>query len=156
MSPVGANRYKVLMEVDDDVRRFVDAVTPERRRRDAETLLALMHRATGQPPRLEGTAIGYGRYHYRYASGREGDAAAAGFAPRKAATSVYLMDGVGAHATDLARLGRHTTGVGCVYLKNLDDIDLEVLEQIVARSYRTLTAGTYGQRAREGREGGTA
>jgi hypothetical protein len=144
------------MEVDDDVRRFVDAVTPERRRRDAETLLALMHRATGQPPRLEGTAIGYGHYHYRYASGREGDAAAAGFAPRKAATSVYLMDGVGAHATDLARLGPHTTGVGCVYLKNLDDIDLEVLEQIVARSYRTLTAGTYGQRAREGREGGTA
>ena len=66
------------------------------------------------------------------------------------------MDGVGAHATDLARLGPHTTGVGCVYLKNLDDVDLEVLEQIVARSYRTLTAGTYGQRAREGREGETA
>jgi Domain of unknown function (DU1801) len=140
------------MDVDDDVRRFIDAVTPERRRRDAETLLALMHRATGQPPRLEGTAIGFGRYDYRYESGREGDAAAAGFAPRKAATSVYLMDGVSAHATDLARLGPHTSGVGCVYLKSLDDVDLDVLEQIVARSYRTLTSGTYGLRARDGKE----
>jgi hypothetical protein len=140
------------MEFDDDVRRFIDAVTPERRRRDAETLLSLMHRATGQRPRLKGTIIGYGHYHYRYASGREGDAAAAAFAPRKAATTVYLMDGVQAHASDLAKLGPHTTGVGCLYLKNLDDVDLEVLERIVAGSYRTLTAGSYSLRAREGGE----
>lgn len=140
------------MEADQDVRRFIDAVTPERRRRDAETLLGLMWRVTGQPPRLEGTAVGYGRYHYRYESGREGVAAAAAFAPRRAATSIYLMDGVAAHATDLAKLGPHTTGVGCVYVKNLDEVDLEVLERIVARSYRTLTAGTYGLRAREGKE----
>ena len=140
------------MKVDDDVRRFIDAVTPERRRRDAETLLALMHRATGRPAHLQGTIVGYGTYHYRYDSGREGDAAAAAFAPRKAATTIYLMDGVAAHATDLAVLGPHTTGVGCVYLKNLDDIDLEVLERIVAGSYRTLTSGTYGLRARDGTE----
>ena len=140
------------MKVDDDVRRFVDAVTPERRRRDAETLLELMHRVTGLPPQLQATAIGFGHYHYRYESGREGDAAAAAFAPRKAATVVYLMDGVAAHASDLAKLGPHTSGVGCVYLKNLDDVDLEVLERIVAKSYRTLTAGTYGLRAREGKE----
>ena len=76
------------MEIDEDVRRFVAAVTPDRRRRDAETLLALMQRVTGEPPRLQGTMIGFGQYHYKYASGREGDAAAAGFAPRKAATSV--------------------------------------------------------------------
>ena len=140
------------MEVDADVRRFVDAVTPERRRRDAETLLELMRRVTGQPARLHGTAIGFGHYHYRYESGREGDAAAAAFAPRKAATSVYLMDGVGAHESDLERLGPHTTGVGCLYIKDLATIDLEVLEGIVARSYRTLTSGTYGLRAREGKE----
>ena len=143
------------MEIDLDVRRFVDAVTPERRRRDAETLLALMHRATDQPPRLHGTAIGYGQYHYRYESGREGDAAAAGFAPRKAATSLYLNDGVAAHATDLAVLGPHKSGVGCVYLKNLDDIDLEVLETIVRRSYETLTSGTFGDRARESGQAGS-
>jgi hypothetical protein len=140
------------VQIDDDVRRLIDAVTPERRRRDAETLLALMHRATGQRAKLQGTAIGFGLYHYRYESGREGDAAAAAFAPRKAATSLYLMDGVGAHAVDLALLGPHTTGVGCVYLKSLDDVDLEVLERIVARSYQTLTSGTYGLRAREGKE----
>jgi len=136
----------------DEVRAFLASVTPERRRRDAETLLDLMERATGEQPRLHGTIVGFGHYHYRYASGREGDAAAAAFAPRKAATTVDLMDGVSAHATALARLGPHTTGVGCVYLKNLDDIDLTVLERIVTASYRTLTAGTYGLRAREGQE----
>jgi hypothetical protein len=140
------------MEVDDDVRRFVDAVTPERRRRDAETLLDLMHRVTGQPARLQGTAIGFGQYHYRYESGREGEAAGAAFAPRKGAKLVYLMDGVGSHAADLERLGPHTTGVGCLYIKDLAAVDLEVLESIVARSYRTLTSGTYGRRAREGKE----
>jgi hypothetical protein len=63
------------------------------------------------------------------------------------------MDGVRAHASDLAKLGPHTTGVGCVYLKSLDDVDLDVLERIVARCYRTLTSGSYGLRAREGIEG---
>ena len=89
---------------------------------------------------LWGTIIGFGQYHYRYESGREGDAGAAGFAPRKAATVVYLPDGVGAHAEALARLGPHTTGLVCLYLKNLDDVDLGVLEEIVAASYRNVTA----------------
>jgi hypothetical protein len=136
----------------DEVRTYLASVTPERRRRDAETLLGLMQRVTGEQPRLHGTIVGFGEYHYRYASGREGDAAAVAFAPRKAATTIYLMDGVSAHASDLERLGPHTTGVGCVYVKNVDDIDLDVLERIVASSYRTLTAGTYGGHAREGRE----
>lgn len=138
-----------MTEVSKDVRTFVDAVVPQKRRRDAETLLEVMGRATGEPPRLDGTVIGFGRYHYTYASGREGDAAAAAFAPRKAATTVYLMDGVGAHEAKLKRLGPHTTGVGCLYLKDLGANDLGVLEEIVAESYRTLTAGTYGLRARE-------
>lgn len=86
---------------------------------------------------------------HRYASGREGDAPAAGFAACSAATTVYLSDGVGAHADLLQELGPHTTGVGCVYLKNLDDVDLEVLETIVRRSYQALTAGTFPHRARE-------
>ena len=71
-------------------------------------------------------------------SGREGDAPAAGFAPRKAASTIYLPDGVGAHASELARLGPHTTGVGCLYVKNLDDVDLAVLERIVASSYASV------------------
>lgn len=139
-------------DVPDEVRALLDAVTPATRKRDAATLLDLMLRVTGETPELWRTIVGFGRYHYKYASGREGDAAAAGFAPRKAATTVYLLDGVAAHEKALSRLGPHTTGVGCVYIKNLDHVDLAVLEEIVAASYATLTAGTYGLRAREGSE----
>lgn len=74
---------------------------------------------------------------------------AAAFAPRKAASTVYLPDGVGAHEDVLARLGPHTTGVGCLYLKDLEQVDLAVLEELVRRSWATVTAGTFGQRAAE-------
>jgi hypothetical protein len=133
-----------------ELEQFLDHVTPAKRQRDARTMLALMQRVTGAEPTLSGTMIGFGSYHYRYDSGREGDAAAAGFAPRKAATVVYLMDGVGAHADELDRLGPHTTGVGCLYIKDLEQVDLPVLERIVDRSWRTLTRGTYTLRARDG------
>lgn len=135
--------------MDDVVREYIDAVTPAKRRRDAETLLDLMARTTGEPARMWGTIVGFGEYHYRYESGREGDAPAAGFAARKAASSIYLPDGVGAHADLLDRLGPHTTGVGCLYVKDLEAVDPDVLASIVDRSYRALTSGTYTQRARE-------
>lgn len=142
------------MVTDATVREFLDRVEHPVRRRDADTMLELMTRATGQPATMWGRSIvGFGTYHYRYESGREGDAPAAGFSPRKAATTVYLADGIGAHAALLDRLGPHTTGVGCLYLKNLDEIDLAALEEIVAGSYRTVTSGTFGQRAREGGAG---
>jgi hypothetical protein len=112
-------------------------------------MLDLMTRVTGEPPVVSGTIVGFGTYHYRYASGREGDAPAAGFAPRRNALVVYVLDGVGAHADLLDELGPHTTGVGCIYIKDLELIDLSILERIVARSYTTLTAGTYTLRARE-------
>lgn len=135
---------------DADPQAFVAAVEHPLRRRDAETLLALLGRITGQQPRMFGSSIvGFGEYHYKYASGREGDAPAAGFSPRKAATVVYLSDGLDSHAAELARLGPHSTGVGCLYLKDFAAVDLDALEQIVRRSFATLTAGTYGLRARE-------
>ncbi|WP_349902065.1 DUF1801 domain-containing protein [Parafrigoribacterium humi] len=134
--------------LNDAVREHLDTVASEIRRRDADTLLELMGRITGEEPRMWGPSIiGFGSYHYRYASGREGDAPAAGFSPRKAATSVYLPDGIGAHTERLVRLGEHKTGVGCLYLKDLAKIDLRVLESILTESYRTVTAGTFGQRA---------
>ena len=137
--------------IDGEVSAFLDRVQHPTRRRDAETLLEIMGRATGQPARMWGASIiGFGTYHYKYASGREGDAPAAGFSPRKAATTVYLADGIGAHPELLERLGPHTTGVGCLYMKDLVHVDLAVLEEIVARSYATVTAGTFGQRARDG------
>ena len=93
---------------DPAVRSFIDAVASPTRRRDAETLLKLFERVTGEPARMwEPAIICFGRYHYKYASGREGDAGAAGFSPRKAATSIYLPGGVGAYADRLERLGEH-------------------------------------------------
>ena len=131
---------------DADVVAFVDAVDHPVRRRDAHRLLDLYGRVTGEEPRMWGPAIvGYGRYTYRYASGREGEAGAAGFSPRKAATTVYLPDGFAAYADLLADLGPHTTSVSCLYLKNLDDVDLSVLETILRRSWETVTAPGFGQ-----------
>jgi hypothetical protein len=139
-----------MVDAEHAVRAYLDSVASRIRRRDAQRLLELMTRITGQPAHLWGTSIiGFGSYHYRYASGREGDAPAAGFSPRKAATTVYLGDGVGAHADELTRLGEHTAGVGCLYLKDLDRVDLAVLQRIVASSYHTLTSGVYGHRAHE-------
>ncbi len=123
-----------------DVETFLAAVEHPVRRRDAYRLVELMGRVTGEPARMWGSSIvGFGTYHYRYASGREGDMAAAGFSPRKAATTVYLMDGVDAHVALLDRLGPHSVGKGCVYVKDLDAVDLDVLEEIVRRSSTTLT-----------------
>jgi hypothetical protein len=128
---------------------YLAGVTREKRRRDAERLLQLLARATGEAPHLWGSIIGFGQYHYVPQRSR-GDVAAAGFAPRKAAATIYLVDGVGRHEQQLERLGLHTTGVGCLYIKDLDKIDLSVLEAIVAESHRTVIAGTYMLRAREG------
>ena len=112
-----------------------------------------MHRATGEEPKIWwGSIVGFGEYHYRYDSGREGDSAAAAFAARKAATTIYVADGVEAHIALLEQLGPHRVGVGCIYINDLTAVDLKVLETIVARSYATLTTGTYTKRAREGSE----
>jgi len=137
--------------MNNDVAAHLDSVQSPVRRRDADTLIELMQRVTGQQPRMWASIVGFGEYHYRYASGREGDAPAAGFAPRKAATTVYVMDGVDAYRDLLERMGPHTTGVGCIYIKNLAHVDLDVLEAIVARSYERLTAGVWSNRAAESR-----
>ena len=132
------------------VSAYIEAVPSSKRQRDAETLRALMERVTGQQPRMWGSSIvGYGQYHYKYESGREGDGPAASFSARNRALVVYLPDGIGAHAKQLSRLGPHATGVGCLYIKDVSAVDLHVLEEIIRGSYETVTAGTYGHRARE-------
>ncbi|RIJ77527.1 DUF1801 domain-containing protein [Nakamurella silvestris] len=131
----------VTVPTDADVRAFIEAVEHPVRRSDALTLLEVFGEATGQPAVMWGSAIvGYGSYHYRYDSGREGDMAATGFSPRKAQTTVYLVDGFEAYAELLARLGPHTLGKSCLYLKKLADVDLDVLRELVGRSYRSVTA----------------
>lgn len=127
------------------VAEFIGGVNSPKRRRDAETLVSLLTRITGEQPAMWGPSIiGFGSYHYKYSSGREGDAGAAGFSPRKAATTLYLPDGVDAYTEQLARLGEHTTGVSCLYLKDLDKVDLGVLEEIITESYQRVTAETFG------------
>jgi hypothetical protein len=137
---------------DADVRAFLDTVTPARRRRDAETLLGLMSRITGEQPRLSGSIVAFGTYRYRYASGHEGESAPAAFAPRKASLVIYLSDGVGAHAARLARLGPHRAGTVCIYITDLEAVDLDVLAEVIEASFRTLAGGggTYTRRARDG------
>jgi hypothetical protein len=133
-----------------DVERYLEGIASARRRADAGTVLELLRRVTGEEPAMWGpTMVGFGRYHYRYESGREGDAPAAAFSARRQATVLYLSDGVGAHEDLLARLGPHSTGVGCLYVKDVGAVDLDVLEQIVRGSYATLTAGTFTNRARD-------
>jgi hypothetical protein len=117
------------------VEAFLAAVPDERRRRDARTALALLKRVTGLPPRMWGPSIvGFGSYHYRYESGREGDMCLAGFSPRATATVFYLLAGLREQAPLLARLGPHGLGQGCLYVRRLEDVDLGVLERIVAGS----------------------
>src|SRR5437762_1169843 len=104
------------------VSAFIDALTDETRRADAKVLVKLMQSATGEKPKMWGPSIiGFGSYHYTYESGREGDMPLAGFSPRKAATVVY---GITRDAGTLrAKLGKHTTGEGCLYIKKLADVD---------------------------------
>jgi hypothetical protein len=122
----------------EDVHAFIAAVPNEARREDARGLCALLADWTGEPPVMWGSGIvGFGAYHYRYESGHEGTAALVGFAPRKANLVLYLVGGfVDRYPTLLERLGPHTTGKGCLYLKRLDDVDLEVLRELVGSTVR--------------------
>ncbi len=122
---------------DRDVDAYLDAVTPERRRTEARAVLGLMTETTGEPPVMWGPSmIGFGSVHYRYDSGREGDTFAVGFAPRKAALTVYLATEFDGRDELLAELGPHTTGASCLYIKRLDAVDLDVLRSLVKASYQ--------------------
>ena len=123
------------------VTAYLDAIADETRRRDCQQLAALMARVTGCPAVMWGTAIvGFDRYHYRYASGHEGESCVVGFAARKGDLSVYLMGGYEGAEPLLAQLGRHRIGKACLYLKRLADVQLPVLEQLVVRSVALVKA----------------
>ena len=117
---------------------FLAAVPDEQRRLDAQRLCAMMQEITGEPPALWGTSIiGFGTYHYRYASGHEGDAPLASFSPRSQHLAIYLIgDFAHRHQSVLARLGPHKTGKGCLYIKRLDQVDQDALRELIDRSAR--------------------
>jgi hypothetical protein len=113
----------------------IAAIANEEQRNDAQALVALMRRVTKQEPRMWGPSIvGFGSYHYKYASGHEGDSALAGFAARGRELVVYIAPGFEGRDVLLAKLGAHKTGKVCVYIKRLANVDLKVLEKLVARS----------------------
>ena len=117
---------------------FLVGVPHEGRREDARRLCAMMQEITGERPAMWGTSIiGFGTYHYRYASGHEGDAPLAGFSPRSQHLAIYLVSGFeNRYQAVLARLGVHETGKGCLYVKRLDDVDHDALRELIARSVR--------------------
>jgi len=118
---------------DASVQDYLAAIADDRRRKDCEALAKLMTQATKLPPRMWGTSIiGFGSYHYRYESGREGDSCLVGFSSRKADISVYGLHGAADAEKLLSKLGRHKAGKGCVYIRALADVDLTVLAQLVA------------------------
>ena len=117
------------------VAEFIDALTDPARRADAKALAKLMQCAAGEKPKMWGPSIiGFGSYHYKYESGREGDMPVIAFSPRKAATVLYGMTGFSEAVAILAKLGKHTTGKGCLYIKKLADVDQRVLETLVVKS----------------------
>lgn len=120
---------------DGDVLAYLESVSNVRRREDSLVMLKMMEEVTGEPAEMWGTSIvGFGSYHYRYESGREGDMMLTGFAPRKASLSLYIMGGHERYAALMARLGKHRTGSSCVYINKLADVDLDVLRELIAES----------------------
>lgn len=120
-------------ETEASVESYLAAIPDEARRKDCESLAKLMARATKQPPKMWGSSIvGFGSYHYKYASGRGGDSCLVGFSSRKADISVYGLNAAPGHEALIAKLGRHKAGKGCLYIRSLSDIDLKVLGTLVA------------------------
>lgn len=117
------------------VAAFLDAVPDAQRRKDSKVVAAMMRKATGCKPVLwGGSIVGFDRYRYRYDSGREGEWPIVGFSPRKQALVLYVMPGFADYEDLLGRLGKHSTGKSCLYLKRLADVDPEVLETLIRAS----------------------
>ena len=128
------------------VKSFIKQAAPKRQE-DCRTLVEIMEKVTGEKPAMWGTSIiGFGSYHYKYASGREGDSAITGFSPRKQNLTIYIMQGFSTYQSLLKKLGKHKTSVSCLYINKLDDVDMKVLTKIIEKSVKymrkTYPAGT--------------
>lgn len=120
---------------DDSVEDFLNAVEDEQKREDSFKLLKMMGEISGELAKMWGDAIvGFGTYHYVYASGREGDWMLTGFSPRKENLSLYLMAGFDQLGDELSALGKHKSSKGCLYVKKLSDIDEKVLRKMIKKS----------------------
>jgi len=127
------------LENDNSVDAFLSTISDEQKRNDCLMLIQLMSKVSGYEPKMwGGSIIGFGSYHYRYASGHEGDTSIVGFSPRKQNIALYLMGGYHTDKELLQKLGKHKTGVGCLYINSIATIDIAVLEQIIRNSVKIL------------------
>ena len=117
------------------VSAFLATVEDDQKRRDCKAVVKIMKEVTGARPKMWGASIvGFGSYHYKYASGREGDWMLTGFSPRKQNLTLYIMDGFKGRAALMKKLGKHKTGKSCLYVKKLEDIEMDVLRELITRS----------------------
>lgn len=126
---------------EGSVTRFLDQVGNPQKKKDSQVLLKMMKEITGEKPIMWGPSIvGFGSYHYKYESGREGDWFVTGFSPRKQNLTLYIMPGFGRYPELMKKLGKHKTGKSCLYINKLDDVDLDILQELVAESVRYMNA----------------
>ncbi len=119
------------------VEKFLSRIKDEKVRRDTFALLEVFQQVTKEEPKMWGSSIvGFGQYHYRYASGREGDSALTGFSPRKQNLTLYIMGGFDNYGELMGNLGKYTTGKACLYIKTLDDVHLPTLKKLIRESVK--------------------
>ena len=120
---------------DQKVEDYLNTIEPQQKREDCFAILKLMQEVTGEPPKMWGSSIvGFGQYHYKYESGREGDWFVTGFAARKKSLTLYIMAGFDDYDELMNKLGKHSTGKSCLYIKKLEDVDQNVLRELVKQS----------------------
>lgn len=121
---------------DGNVGKFLDSVDNEQRKKDAKAVTKIITEITGEKPVMWGSSIiGFGTYHYKYASGRENDWMRIGLSPRKQNLTLYIMDGFSDYSKLLGKLGKHKTGKACLYINKLEDVNMNVLEEMIKKSY---------------------
>jgi hypothetical protein len=135
---MAANKPNKTVPTTDSVQSYLDSIEPEQKRADAAVILEIMREAIKLEPVMWGKIVGFGKYHYKYASGREGDSMLIGFAARKQALTLYVMAGAGEHDDLLQKLGKYETGVGCLYIKRLSDVHVPTLKKLIQKSARRM------------------
>lgn len=124
------------------VTEFLNNVENEKRRKDSKEVLKIMKEITGEQPAMWGPSIiGFGSYHYKYASGQEGDWFKVGFSPRKNALTLYIMTGFGRYAELMGKLGKYKTGKSCLYINKLEDVDMDILRELIQESMNSESMG---------------
>ena len=130
------NKPNKTVPTTDSVQSYLDSIEPEQKRQDAIAILEIMREATKLEPVMWGKIVGFGKYHYKYASGREGDSALTGFAARKQALTLYIMAGFDDYDELKQKLGKFEAGVGCLYIKRLSDVHVPTLKKLIQKSAR--------------------